>query len=180
MRIIAVGRRSLGTHENKTIQEAVMKRNFVYAGFLLATICIASLLPLQAQAAQCSQATVAGNWAYTYSGTVFVPNPLPVAAVGHAHLDSSGNLSGSQTHVLAGQGEVEDISGTYTVNRDCTGAMTINVSLNGQLLRSATLNVAYDNNVNHARMIFTSLTLSEGTVVPSVITVDVNRVVSRD
>jgi len=157
-----------------------MKRNFVYAGLVLGTICLASLLPLQAQAAQCSLASVAGNWAYTYTGTVLVPNPLPVAAVGHAHLGSGGNLTGSQTHVLAGQGEVEDIAGTYTVNGDCTGGMTINVSLNGQILRSATLNVAYDNNVNHARMIFTSLTLSDGTVLPSVITVDVNRVVSRD
>ena len=98
-----------------------MKRNFVYAGLVLATICIASLLPLQAHAAQCSQAAVAGSWAYTYNGTVFVPNPLPVAVVGHAHLDSSGNLAGSQTHTLAGQTEVEDLSGTYTVNKDCTG-----------------------------------------------------------
>ena len=157
-----------------------MKRNFVHAGLVLATICIASLLPLQAQAAQCSQASIAGNWAYTYTGTVFVPNPLPAAAVGHAHLDSSGNVTGSQTHTLAGQTEVEDISGTYTVNKDCTGSMTINVSVNGQLLRSATLNVAYDSDANHARMIFTSLTLGDGTVLPAVITADVNRVSSRD
>jgi hypothetical protein len=157
-----------------------MKRNFVHAGLVLATICIASLLPQQAQAAQCSQARVAGNWAYTYTGTVFVPNPLPVAAVGHAYLDSSGNITGSQTHTLAGQTEVEDISGTYTVNEDCTGSMTINVFLSGQLLRTATLNVAYDSDVNHARMIFTSLTLGDGTVLPAVITADVNRVSSRD
>lgn len=157
-----------------------MKRNFVYAGLVLATICLASLLPLQAQAAQCSQGTVAGNWAYTYTGTVFVPSPLPVAAVGHANLDSRGNVTGSQTHTLAGQTEVEDISGTYTVNKDCTGSMTINVSQNGQLLRTATVNVAYDSDVNHARMIFTSLTLGDGSVLPAVITADVNRVFSRD
>jgi hypothetical protein len=157
-----------------------MKRKFVYAGLVLATICIASLLPLQAQAAQCSQASVAGNWAYTYTGTVFVPNPLPVAAVGRAHLDSSGNVAGSQTHTLAGQTEVEDISGTYTVNKDCTGSMTLNVFLNGQLLRTATVNVAYDSDVNHARMIFTSLTLGDGTVLPAVITADVNRVAAKN
>lgn len=156
-----------------------MKRNFVYAG-LLATICVASLLPLQAHAAQCSQASVAGNWAYTYNGTVFVPNPLPVAAVGNARLDASGNVAGSQTHTLAGETEVEDISGTYTVNKDCTGSMTINVSLNGQLLRTATLNVAYDTDVNHARMIFTSLTLPDGTNLPAVITVDVSRLATKN
>ena len=157
-----------------------MKRTFVNAGLVLATICIVSLLPLQAQAAQCSQGTVAGNWAYTYTGTVFVPNPLPVAAVGHAHLDSSGNVTGSQTHTLAGQTEVEDISGTYTVNKDCIGSMTIDVSVNGQLLRIATLNVAYDSDVNHARMIFTSLTLGDGTVLPAVITADVSRVAVKN
>jgi hypothetical protein len=157
-----------------------MKRTSVYAGLVLATICIASLLPLQAQAVQCSQASIAGNWTYTYTGTVFVPNPLPAAAVGRAHLDSSGNVTGSQTHTLAGQTEVEDISGTYTVNKDCTGSMTINVSVNGQLLRTANLNVAYDSDVNHARMIFTSLTLGDGTVLPAVITADVTRVSLRD
>jgi len=157
-----------------------MKRSFVYAGLLLATICIANLLPLQAHAAQCSQASVAGNWAYTYNGTVFVPNPLPVAAVGHAHLDSSGNVAGTQTHTLAGQTEVEDISGTYTVNKDCTGSMTINVSVNGQLLRIATLNVAYDTDVNHARMVFTSLTLADGTNLPAVITADVSRMATKN
>jgi hypothetical protein len=120
-----------------------------------------------------------GNWAYTYNGTVFVPNPLPVAAVGHARLDSSGNVTGSQTHTLAGQTEVEDISGTYTVNSNCTGTMTINVSVNGQILRTAGVNVAYDTNANHARMIFTSLVLSDGTNLPAVITVDVSRVTTK-
>jgi hypothetical protein len=123
---------------------------------------------------------VAGNWAYTYNGSVFVPNPLPVAAVGHAHLASNGNVAGSQTHTLAGQTEAEDISGTYTVNQDCTGSMTVNVSLNGQLLRTATLNVAYDTDVNHARMIFTSVTLADGTNLPAVITADVSRVTTKD
>ncbi len=127
-----------------------MKRNFVHVGLVLATICIASLLPMQAYTTQCSIASVSGNWAYTYNGTVFAPNPLPVAAVGHAHLDSSGNVAGTQSHTLAGQTKVEDISGTYKVNKDCTGSMTVNVSLNGQLLRTATVNVAYDTDVNHA------------------------------
>jgi hypothetical protein len=166
--------------KTKSAKEVVMKRNIVYAGLVLATICSASLLPLQAHAAQCSLASVSGNWAYTYNGTVFVPNPLPVAAVGHAHLDSSGNVAGTQTHTLAGQTEVEAISGTYTVNKDCTGSMTVNVSLNGQLLRTATLNVAYDTDVNHARMIFTSLTLADGTTLPAVITADVNRVATKN
>src|ERR1700732_4814289 len=100
-----------------------MKRNLPFTGLIVAAICIAGILSLPAQAATCSIASVAGHWAYTYNGTVFVPNPLPVAAVGRAQLDSSGNVAGSQTHTLSGQTEVEDISGTYAVNKDCTGRM---------------------------------------------------------
>jgi hypothetical protein len=66
------------------------------------------------------------------------------------------------------------------VNKDCTGTMTVNVSLNGQLLRTATLNVAYDTDVNHARMIFTSLILVDGTNLPAVITADVSRVATTN
>jgi hypothetical protein len=55
------------------------------------------------------------------------------------------------------------------------------VFLNGQLLRTATLNVAYDRDGNHARMIFTSLILADGTGLPVVVTVDVSRVfLSKD
>jgi len=157
-----------------------MKHRLVQSGLVTVILCIAGILPVQARAAQCSLASVAGTWAYTYTGTAFVPNPLPVAAVGQAQLDSQGNLKGTQTHTLAGQTEVEDISGTYTVNKNCTGTFAISVYLNGQLLRTANLNVAYDSNTNHARMIFTSLTLPDGTVLPAVITADVNRVSAND
>lgn len=157
-----------------------MKHNFVHEALVLAALSISSMLPLQAQAGQCSLEAVSGNWAYTYTGTVFTPNSLPAAAVGHARLDSSGNINGTQTHTLAGQSELEDISGTYAVNKNCTGSMTINVSIKGQLLRTTNVNVAWDTNINHARMIFTSLTLPDGTSVPVVITADVNRVFAQN
>ncbi len=153
-----------------------MRRNFVNAGLMLATMSILTLVPLRAEASHCSQGSAAGNWAYTYIGTVYAPDPLPAAAVGHFSQDAKGNVTGSQTHTLAGQTEVEDISGTATVNEDCTGAATISVFLNGQLLRTATLNVAYDSDGNHARMIFTSLTLADGTSLPVVVTLDARRV----
>lgn len=46
-------------------QEEVIKRNLARAGLVVAAICTLSMLPLQAHAGQCSQATAAGNWAYT-------------------------------------------------------------------------------------------------------------------
>jgi hypothetical protein len=152
-----------------------MKRNSVHAGLMLATMSILTMISLPAQASQCSQASAAGNWAYTYTGTVFTPDPLPAAAVGHFHQDTKGNITGGQTHTLGGNTEVEDITGMATVNHDCTGSATINVYLSGMLLRTATLNVAYDSDGNHARMIFTSLTLADGTVLPVVVTNDASR-----
>ena len=152
-----------------------MKARIMPLVLLLAASWVLGVAPLQAQAAKCSLASAAGNWAYTYTGTVFAPNPLPAASVGHFSQDAQGNVSGGQTHTLAGQTEVEEISGTVAVNSDCTGSATINVSLNGQPLRTATLDTMYDTNGNHARMIFTSLTLAGGPSVPIVITIDANR-----
>ena len=152
-----------------------MTGNFTNARLMLATMSILTMISLPAQASQCSQASAAGNWAYTYTGTVFAPSALPAAAVGHFHQDAKGNVTGSQTHTLAGDTEAEDITGTATVNSDCTGSATINVYLSGVLLRTATLNVAYDSDGNHARMIFTSLTLADGTVLPVVVTIDAIR-----
>lgn len=152
-----------------------MRRRFTNAAQIIITISILTLIPAWAQASYCSQASAAGKWAYTYTGTVYAPDPLPAAAVGHFSQDSKGNVTGSQTHTLAGATEVEDISGTATVNDDCTGTATISVSLNGQLLRTATLNVAYDSDWNHARMIFTSLILADGTSLPVVATIDASK-----
>jgi hypothetical protein len=140
-----------------------------------------AMIPLHAQASHCSTATTAGNWAYTYTGSVFTPNgPVPAASVGHYSQDAAGNVTGSQTRSVAGASGVEEIQGTLSINGDCTGTGTIDVFVNGQLLRTAILALVYDSNGNHARMIFQSLTLPDGTNVPVVLTVDANRQVTKD
>lgn len=139
------------------------------------------LAPLHAEAAHCSTTATAGNWAYTYTGTIFTQNgPLPAASVGHFSQDEAGNLTGSQTRSVAGSSGVEDISGTVSVNKDCTGTATISVFVSGVLQRTAVLAVAYDNNMNHARGIFESLVLPDGTNVHVVITSDNSRVFTKD
>ncbi len=140
-----------------------------------------TLASLQARASVCSTAGQAGNWAYTYTGTIFTPNgPLPAASVGHFSQNSAGNITGSQARSVAGASGTEDISGTVTVNKDCTAQATINVLVNGQLERTAGLALVYDSNGNHVRMIFQSLALPDGTNVPVVITIDGNRLVNKD
>ncbi len=114
--------------------------------------------PLQAQASHCSTAGATGKWAYTYTGTIFTPSgPVPAASVGHFTEDASGNLTGSQTRSVAGSSFV-----------------------NGQLQRTAVLAVVFDRNMNHARGIFESLVLPNGTNVPVVITSDNSRMFPKD
>jgi hypothetical protein len=156
-----------------------MKSNSMRALLMLAGAFVLALAPLPAHAG-CSSFSTAGNWAYTYTGTIFTPNgPLPAASVGHFKQDAAGNVSGSQNRSVAGQSGVEDISGTVAVNSDCTASATVNVYVNGQLQRTAALAIVYDGDGNHVRMIFQSLTLPDGTNVPAVITLDGKRLVSK-
>jgi hypothetical protein len=135
---------------------------------------------VQSWAGSCSLASTAGNWAYTYTGTIFTPNgPVPAASVGRYHQDAAGNLSGSQTRSVAGMSGVEDISGTITVNSNCTATATINVSVGGQLQRTAVLALVFDSNGNHGRAIFESLTLPDQTNVPVVLTADASRLTTQ-
>lgn len=137
--------------------------------------------PLQAQASHCSSEATAGKWAYTYTGTIFTQNgPLLTASVGHYSQDAAGNITGSQTRSVVGNSGVEDISGAVSVNKDCSATATINVLVNGQLQRTAVLALVYDNNRTHARMIFQSLTLPDGTNVPVVLTIDTNRLFPKN
>jgi len=148
---------------------------------VLSATFVVAVVPLQANASHCSNFNTAGNWAYTYSGTIFTPNgPIPAASIGHYKQDLTGNVSGSQSRSVAGNAGVEDISGTVSVNKDCTAIATINVFVNGQLQRTTTLALAYDSNGNHVRMIFQSVTLPDGTNLPVVITLDANRLFFRE
>jgi len=153
-----------------------MKRTFVAS---LLALLLSTTLPAFAE--HCSQASTAGTWAYTYTGTIFTPNgPLPLASVGRYSQDLGGNVTGSQNRSVAGSSGVEDIAGTVAVNSDCTATAKIDVLVNSELQRTAVLAVVYDSNGNHARMIFQSLTLPDGTNLPVVITLDANRIVSRN
>jgi hypothetical protein len=81
-----------------------------------------------AQAGECSNRTLAGNWGYTITGTTFNNGPVlsgPFAAVGRQILDLKGNITGTQTANLNGNVFRQVLTGTYTVNSDCTGSSTV-------------------------------------------------------
>ena len=158
-----------------------MKRNIARTRlviFSVVTICLLSSAYAD-DLGNCSLANVAGDWAYTYTGTLFAPTAaLPVASVGSFTQDGRGNMAGTQNRSVAGTSAVETVTGTITVKTDCTGTLDANVYESGQFVRSAVIPLIYDNNRKHFRAIFRSLTLPNGANVPVTITIDGMRVSS--
>ena len=149
-----------------------------------ATICLLAFLapsflhPLQAQALPCSNASVSGKWALTTTGSI--TGVGDVAAVGIYTATPSGHLTGSQTRSLGGQVAVETFSGTFSVKPDCTGSAVIEVFQSGTLVRTSTLDLAYDDNIREQRAIFRSVVLPDGTSLPTVLTIEARRISVRD
>ncbi len=83
----------------------------------------------------CSNATLRGSFGYTSTGTLllaFVSPPYagPFAEVGRQTFDGKGKTSATGT--LSANGNIFSkvtFEGTYAVNPDCTGSMTISSSL---------------------------------------------------
>jgi hypothetical protein len=75
---------------------------------------------------QCSAKSLDGSYGYVVNGTnvggALVPGP--VAAVGFATADGAGNLTATDTVSANGTLIRRAISGTYTVNANCTGQLT--------------------------------------------------------
>ena len=134
----------------------------------------AGFLPEAASAhsLSCSLAGVAGSYGYTSSGTIVTPPVGPFAAVGHVTFTESGTFSGAQTTSIAGNLVEETVTGTYTVNPDCTGTAVVNVFHGSTLARTTNLHLVFDNDENAIRAIF----LSAGTA----ISIDAKRVFHRD
>lgn len=107
-----------------------------------------------AQAQQCTISDVAGKYGYTTSGTIVSPAVGPFTSVGHATLTESGTVSGAQTASIAGNLFDETLQGTFTVNPDCTGTVTVYVYHGSTLARTSKLNLVWDNHRQEVRGIF--------------------------
>jgi hypothetical protein len=125
----------------------------------------------------CSNASVAGAWAFTETGT-FIPTTgaAPFAAVASYTLDSKGNLVGTATSSLGGTVSQFTLEGSGTVNSDCTATLSINVYESGNLVRTANFDIVYVNNSRAARAINTSVILADGTSIPTVVTFNAQKV----
>lgn len=130
--------------------------------------------------ARCSTAGVAGEWAYTETGSVIpVTGAVPFAAVARYTLYEDGEMSGTATSSSGGSVSNVTLKGTGAVNADCTSTLTVGVYAAGNLVRTATFQLVYVNGERQARAIISSLVLASGVSVPAVLTADATRVFHR-
>jgi hypothetical protein len=136
------------------------------------TIFCLTLMP-QVAAQQCSTATVAGSWGATLTGTILLPSGgVPAAAVVRITADLAGNLSGTEDRNVGGQFVHETLTGTWTVQPDCTGRVRASIFQSGVLSRTVVLAIVFDGISTEVRMVQKSLTLPDGKSIPVVITLE--------
>jgi hypothetical protein len=113
-------------------KKMMMKRSTIAKTFAIVAVstlalCIAPTA--QADDKGCSNATLQGTYAYTSTGTITSPPDLagPIAEVGAETFDGKGGTAATAT--LSSDGTILQltITGTYLVNPDCTGTMTLQV-----------------------------------------------------
>src|SRR5215469_5790994 len=133
-----------------------MKCKLIARASPAATVAVSFMtVALSAPASQCSLASVAGSYGYTTSGFVaLAPGSfVPVAAAGRITFDGHGNVTGTQTRVVAGSSLDETYSGTYSVNPNCTGSFTVLVEPD---TRTSTVDLVWTDNTNGISAVFTT------------------------
>jgi hypothetical protein len=98
---------------------------------LLLTLALVTSSSLTAHAGVCSDSTISGTYAFTLHGTIFLPDgsTLLVDGIAKQTYDGKGNMT--QVDAVATNGVLPPGwrfgSGTYSVDSDCTGTLTITV-----------------------------------------------------
>ncbi len=120
----------------------------------------------------CTLASRAGDYAYTWTGTMVLPTgAVPAAGVGRSTFDEAGNMSATQTVSRGGTVSQVTVKGTYTVNPDCTGTITANTyDQAGNLSNKVTWLTVTVNNMTETYLIMTSMVSADGTNIPVIIT----------
>lgn len=120
----------------------------------------------------CSNQTIKGTYAFTIHGQIFVPNSPPLSVDGIAKTTFDGNGGLNQVDAVSVNGAIAPIwrpgTGSYHVNSDCTGTMTIDVA--GEPILHLVIVVGHSGDLVHA------VVTNPGFAVAS----DAERVVLRD
>lgn len=155
-----------------------MKRNISRMGLSIvfaASVILSLAAAARAEENSCSLTSAAGKYSFTDDGTVLGIGPRK--AVGVFTLQASGKLTnGVATSSLNGSIAHETFSGSYTVNADCTGTITVQIYASGTEILALTLNFAFDAHMNELRGLFTSATAEpSGAPLATVISLDARR-----
>ncbi|MBV9103449.1 MAG: hypothetical protein JO060_07640 [Candidatus Eremiobacteraeota bacterium] len=155
-----------------------MKRNVIptMLGTILVTALSIGFTPAANAQSACSTAGAAGQWGYSYSGTIYLPSgQVLLAAVGRITEDQTGHFIGHQTRNVGGSSGEEVLRGVIRVNPDCSGTSVVRIYQGGKLQRTSYLNMVYVNGMKQAKWIFEALILPDKTNVPVVATLDMSR-----
>src|SRR5215467_1607650 len=84
----------------------------------------------QAEDKECSNATLKSTFAFSSTGFITAPPPEagPFAIVGTQTFDGNGSTSGAARVSQNGNIIPVTLAGTYSVNPDCTGTFTVQIS----------------------------------------------------
>jgi len=132
---------------------STIAKTFTIAAIAALAVCIAPTA--SAQNLGCSNASLNGTYAYTGSGTIVTPAALagPFAEVGTQTFDGQGHTTATATASQGGTILQFTITGTYTVNPNCTGTLTLQVAPIGI---TVPVSIVIDNNWNEFQAIETS------------------------
>ena len=110
-----------------------MKRTTIAKLFAVAAAAVLALgvsVKAQAETKECSNATLTGIFAFTSTGFIIAPPALagPFAVVGRQTFDENGTFTAAATVSQNGKVIPVTMAGTFTVNPDCTGTFTAQIS----------------------------------------------------
>ncbi len=98
------------------------RRGIIWAALIASTLWATA--DMRAADEACSNATIAGAYGFTLSGTNY-GRDLPWALVGRLTSNGSGTFTGSGTQSLKGRISKVKFTGQYQVSADCSGSGTL-------------------------------------------------------
>jgi hypothetical protein len=108
--------------KSNQVRRIIMKKTIILLVVFASMFVVGAVS--NAQAGQCSNASLKGAYGFLDSHTV-VPARTPFAALGRWNFDGKGNFTNTATFNDNGTVTHANDFGTYTVNADCTGKIFI-------------------------------------------------------
>jgi hypothetical protein len=144
----------------------ILRASIAAAGMLIMFAGVALAQEQEDKVQECSIVSLHGSFGYTSTGTLldsYAPPPYagPFAEVGKQIFDGKGNTDGTATLSANGNISKVTIKGTYTVNADCTGSMTLNVPALAAIVH---VDFVIDDNGTEIRAIVTDANVVESRI----------------